>query len=92
VVDHNLFAIERPLWQKLTSARKHPLRQAGMIGVDTLLLIALRQITLQSAVNRVCQRLSLKGKALLCPYAEMGMDADKPHQLAILRQYLEERS
>jgi GTP:adenosylcobinamide-phosphate guanylyltransferase len=89
-VDKNAFAIERPMVQKLTEARKKPLKQAGMIGFDTLLLIALRLITLQATVKRVCQRLDLEAKALLCPYAEMGMDADKPHQLAILRQDLEE--
>jgi molybdopterin-guanine dinucleotide biosynthesis protein A len=89
-IDKRLFTIERPLWHKLTTARKHPLRQAGMIGFDTLLLIALRLITLESAVKKVCRRLNLDAKALLCPYAEMGMDADKPHQLAILRQHLGE--
>ena len=89
-VDKTLFASESPLWQKLTGARKHPLQQAGMIGLDTLLLVALRLITLEAAVKRVCRRLNLDAKALLCPYAEMGMDADKPHQLAILRQHLQE--
>lgn len=89
-IDKRLFSIERPVWHKLTIARKHPLKQAGMIGFDTLFLIALRLITMQGAVKKVCQRLDLDAKALLCPYAEMGMDADKPHQLAILRQHLEE--
>ena len=89
-IDKNAFAIDRPMVQKLTEARKKPLKQAGMIGFDTLLLIALRLITLQATVKRVCQRLDLEAKALLCPYAEMGMDADKPHQLAILRRHLEE--
>lgn len=91
-VDKNLFASEHPLWEKLTHARKHPLRQAGLIGFDTLLLVIFRVVTLQAAVEKVCQRLHLNATALLCPYAEMGMDADKPHQLAILRQHLEERA
>jgi len=30
----------------------------------------------------------LRGRALLTPYAEMAMDVDKPHQLAILREQL----
>ena len=89
VIDKELFTVERPVWKKLTEARKSPLRQAGLLGLDTLVLIALRCVTLQKAVKRVCRRLSLTGKALICPYAEMAMDADKPHQLAILREDLE---
>jgi GTP:adenosylcobinamide-phosphate guanylyltransferase len=88
--DKSLYSVERPIWQKLTEARKKPLKQAGMIGLDTLLLIALKRITLEGAVKKVCRRLSIQGKALHCPYAEMAMDADKPHQLSILRQHLRE--
>jgi GTP:adenosylcobinamide-phosphate guanylyltransferase len=90
-VDKGFFDKESPIWHKLTNARKHPLQQAWMIGFDTLFLIALRMITLQGTVNRVCQRLDINGKAFPSPYAELGMDADKPHQLAILRQHLEAR-
>ncbi len=90
-IDSRVFTIERPIWEQLTSARKQPLKQAGMIGFDTLLLVALRLVTLEKAVRKVCKRLSIQGKALLCPHAEMGMDADKPHQLAILRRDLERR-
>ena len=90
-VDKAFFAKERPIWHRLTTARKQPLKQAWMIGFDTLFLIALRLITLQGTVRKVCQRLGITGKAFLSPYAELGMDADKPHQLAILRQHLEGR-
>jgi hypothetical protein len=55
-----------------------------------LLLVATRLITLEGAVKRVVKRLDLDARALLNPYAEIGMDADKPHQLAILRDYLQE--
>lgn len=91
-VDKRFFAKERPIWHKLTKARKQPLKQAWMIGFDTLFLIAMRIITLEGTVRKVCQRLDIKGKAFPSPYAELGMDADKPHQLAILRQHMEGRS
>jgi molybdopterin-guanine dinucleotide biosynthesis protein A len=89
VVDKNIFTAEKPVWQKLSAARKQPLKQAAMIGFDTLLLVALRLITLEATVKRVCKRIDLNAKALICPHAEMGMDADKPHQLEILRQHLQ---
>jgi len=92
VIDRRLFTVERPLWLRLTEARKQPLRQAALLGLDTLALIALHAITLDKAVIKVCRKLNLKAKALVNPYPEMAMDADKPHQLEILRQDLEGRA
>jgi hypothetical protein len=70
-------------------ARKNPLRQAGLIGLDTMLLLLLRQLTLQELVRRVSRRLEIRGRALDCPFAELGMDVDKPFQLAIIQKDLE---
>ncbi len=88
VVDKSLFDQERTIWQRLTQTRKHPLQQAALLGLDTLFLVALHMITLDDAVKKICRKLSLTGKALVSPYAEIGMDADKPHQLEILRSAL----
>lgn len=87
-VDKTLFSRERTIWGRLTGARKHPLKQAAILGLDTLLLVALHWITLDGAVKKISRKLSLEGKALISPYAEIGMDADKPHQLEILRAAL----
>ncbi|MBG0770751.1 MAG: NTP transferase domain-containing protein [Anaerolineaceae bacterium] len=88
LIDKRLFTVERPIWKKLAEHRTHPLRQAGLLGLDNLLLVALHLVTLDGAVKRICKRLDLKAAALRCPYAEMAMDADKPHQLEILRKDL----
>ncbi len=89
VIDHKLVSEEKPIWKQISEARKHPLKQARLLGLDSLLLIALHLLTLDKAVEMVCRKLSLDARALLTPYAEMGMDADKPNQLAILRRDLE---
>ena len=73
------------MWEALIGNRKSPLRQAATIGFDTLLLVALRQITLDDLVKRVCERIGIHGKAIVWPWAEAGMDVDKPHQLEIMR-------
>lgn len=91
IIDRRLFTAERPIWKKLTENRKQPLRQAALLGLDNLLLVALHLVTLDNAVKRICKRLDIEATALRCPYAEMAMDADKPHQLEILRQDLENR-
>ncbi len=88
-VSHVRMATEHlDLWEALIGKRKSPLRQAGLIGLDTLLLLALRQLTLEDTVERVCKRIGIRGKAIVWPWAEAGMDVDKPHQLEIVREAL----
>jgi GTP:adenosylcobinamide-phosphate guanylyltransferase len=79
------------LWRRLIASRKNVLKQAALIGYGTLFLILLRRLTLQDVVKRVTKRLQLTGRAIICPYAEVGMDIDKPHQLELLRADLAKR-
>ena len=72
-------------WREIIATRKNPIKQAALIGFDTVFLLLIRQITLQQAVKNVAKRVRLNGRALVCPYAEVAMDVDKPHQLEILR-------
>jgi GTP:adenosylcobinamide-phosphate guanylyltransferase len=75
----------------LIEARKNIFRQAQLIGFDVLLLFALRQLTVADAARVVSQRLKINARALICPYAEAGMDVDKPGQYAIVKRDLESR-
>ena len=79
------------LWQKLIGARKNALKQAALFGFDTLLLMLLRRLTINDAVERVGKRLHLRGRAIISPYAEIAMDVDKPHQFELLRADMEKR-
>ena len=79
------------LWERIEDARKSPLKQAALIGFDTLFLVLFRLVDLEAAAKQVSRRLGVKGRGLLCPYAEVAMDVDKPHQLEILRADLEKR-
>lgn len=76
------------LWAELISTRKNPLKQAALIGWDTLALILLGRLTFKSAVSRVCKRLGITGKAILTPFAEIGMDVDKPFQFEMVEKDL----
>lgn len=76
---------ETGFWEKIINSRKNPLQQAALIGFDTLFLLLLRKLTLEDTVKRVTHRLGLTGRAIVCPYAEIGMDVDKPHQLELIR-------
>jgi hypothetical protein len=73
------------MWEQLIGTRKSPLRQAGLIGFGTLFALFTRRLTLDDAVSRVCDRIGIKGRAIVWPYAEPCMDVDKPSQLELLR-------
>lgn len=73
-------------WEQLIGNRKSPLRQAAVIGWDTLFQLFTRQFTLQGLVERASARIGIKGRVLIWPQAEPCMDVDKPHQLEIMRE------
>jgi len=73
-------------WEQLIGNRKSPLRQAAVIGWDTLFQLFTRQLTLQEMVERASERIGIKGRAIIWSQAEPCMDVDKPHQLEIMRE------
>jgi GTP:adenosylcobinamide-phosphate guanylyltransferase len=89
-VTHVRMATEHlDMWEQLIGTRKSPLRSASIIGFGTLFKLATRQLALDEAVSRVSQRIGIKGRAIVWPYAEPCMDVDKPPQLELLRADLE---
>ena len=76
------------MWESLIGSRKSPLKQASIIGFGTLIALFTRRLTLEDAVRRVCERIGIKGRAIVWPYAEPCMDVDKPSQLELLREDL----
>jgi GTP:adenosylcobinamide-phosphate guanylyltransferase len=84
-------AVREGIWDRLIEARKYPLQQAAMLGYGTLILVLLRQLTIKAAEKRITRRLKLDGRVHLCPYAEMAMDVDKPHQYQIMVDDLQGR-
>jgi len=80
-----------PAWNEIVGARKNIFRQASIVGFDTLLLMLLRQMTIPEAERRAQTRLHIKGRILLTPYAETGMDVDKPRQYDLVKRDLEAR-
>ncbi len=72
------------IWEKLIASRKNVFKQASIVGWDTLFFLVTRQFTLAKAVEKVTKRLKITGQAVICPYAEVGMDVDKPFQLDLV--------
>ena len=85
-VSHVRMATEHlDMWEELIGNRKSPLKQASIIGFGTLFSLFMRQLTLEDAVARVSNRIGIRARAIIWPYAEPCMDVDKPHQLELLR-------
>lgn len=76
------------LWESLLGARKSPFMQASKLGLGLLFALFTRQLTLEQAVTRISERIGIKGRAIVWPYAEPCMDVDKPHQLELMRSDL----
>lgn len=76
------------MWESLIGSRKSPLKQAGIIGLGILWQVFTKSITLDELVEKVSERIGIKGRAIVWPYAEACMDVDKPHQLELLRNDL----
>jgi hypothetical protein len=91
VIRSSMVTSEEGIWNDLIASRKNVFKQAALIGYDILFLLLLRRLTIDDAVKKVAHRLHITGRAIVCPYAEVGMDVDKPHQLEMLRAYLERR-
>ncbi len=79
------------MWESLIGSRKSPIRQAGIIGFGILFALLTRRLTLEDALTRVCERIGIKGRAIVWEHAEPCMDVDKPHQLELLRSDLAEQ-
>lgn len=85
-ISHVRMATEHlDMWEELIGNRKSPLKQASIIGFGTLFALFTRRLTLEDAVARVSNRIGIKARAIMWPYAEPCMDVDKPHQLELLR-------
>ncbi len=91
-VIHTRLVEDTPFWERMVAARKSPFRQAALLGFDLLFLVLIRRITINDAAKRVSNRLGLKGRAVISPYAEIGMDVDKPHQLELVISDLSQRT
>jgi molybdopterin-guanine dinucleotide biosynthesis protein A len=81
--------LDEKLWRRLSESRKSPLKQAALIGLDTLFLVLISALTLEKAERIVAKRLRLEAEVIIAPYAELGMDIDNPQQLVQLRNELE---
>ena len=52
----------------------------------------LRQLKLKEAEAAINRRLGVDATAILCPYAELALDVDRPRDLEVLNDLLSKRA
>ncbi len=77
---------EDQLWERIIEARKSAWRQVSLLGYDLLLQYLLRRVSLESAGDKVSERLGIHGVGTVSPYAELAMDIDKPAHLEVVER------
>jgi GTP:adenosylcobinamide-phosphate guanylyltransferase len=80
---------EDSIWQDIATARKNPLKQASLIGFDTLIAMLFRLEDIHQLAKRASRNLGINGRAMLCPYPELAMDVDKVSHLETVRNDIE---
>jgi hypothetical protein len=63
-----------------------------MLGPVIFFRLLTRRLSLAEAERRAQKIFEVRARAVPCPYAEVGMDVDKPFQLEIVRAELEARA
>lgn len=75
--------------RELIAHRKNIVRQARLFGLRNVLRLLLRRLRLADALAILERAINVTGQAVPLPFAEPGMDVDKPHQLEIVAGYME---
>ena len=78
-------------WEALIGNRKSAFKQAAVIGYGTLLQFLFRRISIADALRHIHERIGIQAKDVIWPWAEAGMDVDKPNQLEIMREDLSKK-
>jgi GTP:adenosylcobinamide-phosphate guanylyltransferase len=90
----NLFLLEPrlvgqflPRLEYILNNRKNVLRLAGMFGLGALLKLLFGQLKIAELEQTVSRILGVPAMALICPFAEIGFDVDKPEDLALVQEH-----
>lgn len=92
IVQADLADSHEELWQAMTNARKHAWKLARIVGLRMLLKFLLRRVSIADIEATAERLINRPGKVILSPDAELAMDADKPHQVELLRADLRRRN
>lgn len=79
-------------WIRAETFRKRPWRIASTFGPVSLLLFALRRLSLDDALTRASKVIGCRIEAVRLPFAEAAVDIDRPSDLELAETVLGERT
>jgi CTP:molybdopterin cytidylyltransferase MocA len=95
VTGANLFWFASPegaaaarFWRRTEAVRKRPWRLAALFGAGALLRFAARRLDLEAATRHLSERIGMPVAAVRLPFAECGLDVDRPGDLLLARRLL----
>ena len=91
IFNPNVAADTHPALPRISEARKSVIKQARLVGLRPLLSLIFHRMTEEKASRYIKKRLGLDLKLTNCPFAEAGMDVDKPFQYDIAKKELGQR-
>lgn len=74
--------------ERFFNSRKDTFRLVRMLGIGTIFNFLIGRLSLPGLLAVAERELGVQGAPILLPFAEVGMDIDKPHQLAQVAEYL----
>ncbi|MDF2523240.1 MAG: molybdopterin-guanine dinucleotide biosynthesis protein MobA [Clostridiales bacterium] len=88
----NSKAVEKgfDLGNHLISARKKPVKMAGILGFGFLFRLLIGKLTIDRIEKKFSEILNIKAKAVISTYAEIGNDIDKPSDVLYAEAYLKQ--
>lgn len=72
--------------EQLGRARKNPLHLARLFGVRVLLRFAFRRLSIAQAETRASQVIKARVRAVVSPYAEIGVNVDRVSDIALAEE------
>lgn len=76
--------------ERAVALRKNPVGLARLFGFNLLIKLLLGRLRIRDVEERFEKAFGLRGKAVICPYPEIGFDVDKPSDLAAARRFLKQ--
>ena len=77
-----------PMVEKMIAYRKKPLKMVSVLGIGLLVKLLLKSARVSEFERRVGDILQMKPKAIVNASPEIGVDVDKPSDLALCRRIL----
>ena len=78
--------------ERLQQARGNTWGQLNFMGFDTLFLLMLRRLDLDTFIKRLSKKHGVDLRTFICPYPEITWDVDEPLHLEIMNRELTKRN